>query len=240
LKTVVTGIGWVTPEGAGGGHSGGCFGFHGDRLPPIDHRRVVDNNFKHFGRLDNYTRTGLSAIAFALGDAGLDQKPLPLDLGAIFVSELGCLQTDIDYYRPLAQNTGAAPSPSLFSYTLPTSFLGEAAVYFGLRGPTFALSDCNPDAALEGIRTGLDMVQEGHCQGILAGCCEGDAPTIAFHRRPRPGAISILIENFRFRRRMGYGELKLRPTGGFDFADTTVHSLAELVRAGIKQLKAMV
>ena len=46
----------------------------------------------------------------------------------------GCLETDCDYFTTVIPEQGALASPQLFAYTLSNTFLGEAALRFGLTG----------------------------------------------------------------------------------------------------------
>ena len=71
MKTVITGSGWVTPTTMGCGKNHDRFEWRQGELPEITRKAVFEEPYPHFGRLDRYSRLGLSAIAFALKDAGL-------------------------------------------------------------------------------------------------------------------------------------------------------------------------
>ena len=80
----------------------------------------------------------------------------------------GCLATDIEYYDTVLPEGGGLPSPNLFSSTLPTCFLGEAAIQFGLTGPTLIVNAPAEDA-LSGVRLALESLFWGECGTMLAG-----------------------------------------------------------------------
>jgi len=141
----ITGIGWVFPGGMDSGKSGfekmgRKFSEKIGQLPLIKRKEVFTKPYKHFGRMDSFSRLGLAAIAFALKDAGLEEWTEKRNIGVIVSSVYGCLNTDIDYFRTVIPEKGALASPNLFAYTLPNSFLGEAAILFGMTGETFVVS----------------------------------------------------------------------------------------------------
>ena len=53
----------------------------------------------------------------------------------------GCLQTDADYYDTVRPEGGRLASPNIFAYTLSNTYLGEAAIYFGLTGAAFIIHE---------------------------------------------------------------------------------------------------
>jgi len=62
-------------------------------------------------------------------------------------------------------------SPNLFAYTLANSFLGEAAIHFGLTGPALVLNEAGV-RPLAALRWALAALADGQCQAALAGFCE--------------------------------------------------------------------
>ena len=141
MKAFITGIGWVTATDMGCGRDHNRFEFKAGKLPDITRKNVFDAPYPHFGRLDRYSRLGLSAIAFALKDAILDRWTHPRPIGIIASTVHGCLDTDLDYYDTVIPEDGRLASPNLFAYTLPNSYLGEAAIRFGLTGASYVISD---------------------------------------------------------------------------------------------------
>jgi 3-oxoacyl-(acyl-carrier-protein) synthase len=82
-----------------------------------------------------------------------------LTSGLVTGSACGCVCTDLSYFRTVLQGQ---PSPLLFSYTLPNTAPSEAAAYFGLQGPVYAVLDAAApyEAALsEAVRL-LDFIPE--------------------------------------------------------------------------------
>ena len=101
-------------------------------IPPVAREDVFPEPNLRFGRLPQYSRVGLAAVAFALRDAGMEQWKTKRFAGLVASTRAGCLATDIEYYNTVLPEGGGLPSPNLFSCTLPTCFLGEAAIQFGL------------------------------------------------------------------------------------------------------------
>ncbi|MDX2440765.1 MAG: hypothetical protein QNK40_09460 [Desulfobacterales bacterium] len=79
----VTGIGWITAAGMECGRKADSFSMPTGNLPKITGTVVFGKPYKHFGRMDEYSRLGLAAIAFALKDAGLEKWKKKRDIGII-------------------------------------------------------------------------------------------------------------------------------------------------------------
>jgi len=171
MKARILGLGWVTPAGWGRGGSDAPFGLDGGALPQLTRKDLFADPYPRFGRLDPFSRLGLSAIALALDDAGMTSWQEKRAIGLVADSRYGCLATDFDYFRALLPEEGGLASPNLFAYTLPNTVLGEAAIRFGLTGPGFVLSRGagSPFAALE---VALELLCDGDAPAVVAGFCE--------------------------------------------------------------------
>ena len=147
----------------------------------------------------------------------------------VVVSELGCLTTDMDYHRTVVDGDSPSPSPTLFSYTLPSSFLGEAAVYFGLTGPSYALTDSS-QTSLFGVHTAMDLLLNGQAQGMLAGQCDLSdpydpplAPAVV------PGCTFLMMETKDRLDGHAYGQLEKSANNALVFNSQPLISLSDLV-----------
>lgn len=213
MTALVTGMGWLTSSGLGQGRLRGkdAFALTPGALPEVRRQELFDEH-PRFGRMDGYCRAGLAGVVMALRDAGL-QGPLGLGAGLAASTRHGCLQTDLDYFATAMQGHALA-SPNLFAFTLPTSFLAEAAICFGLRGPTHVLHE--PETfGLAGVRAALEAIEFGEAEIMLAGACE-IAPTDwpgnagrSSHDVPS-GSVFLVLENqARAAARPAYGRLEL-------------------------------
>ena len=137
----ITGIGWVTAAGMGCGRDYETFAMPWGPLPDINPSDMFKKPYPNFRRMDKYSRLGLTAIAIALIDAGLSEWTRERNIGIIASTVYGCLETDVDYYKTVIPDRGANASPALFSYTLANSYLGEAAIRFGLTGINYVLTE---------------------------------------------------------------------------------------------------
>lgn len=92
-------------------------------------------------------------------------------IGLIAGSRRGSLTTDLAYGETLRQGPDGA-SPALFSYTLPSISLAEAAIHYHLTGPVYALLAPEPFAeALAAARLWLATASE-QLDCIVAGEAE--------------------------------------------------------------------
>lgn len=192
MKIFVTGIGWVGAAGMGTGRGATPFSLPQGELPLISRREVFPDPDSRFGRLDAFSRLALAGVALALRDAGIENWTEPRAVGIAASTTYGCTGTDLDYLATLGEAPGLA-SPQLFAYTLPNVFLGEAAIRFGLTGPTVIVSDEEGTGAAA-LETALDYVAGGG-DTALAGICDLARPTQHPERpEPPPGALFIVLE----------------------------------------------
>jgi len=231
--SVVAGIGWVTSQGPGRGREAREFSMTAGPIPPVTREDVFPEPNLRFGRLPQYSRVGLAAVAFALRDAGMEHWETKRSAGIVASTRTGCLATDIEYYDTVLPEGGGLPSPNLFSCTLPTCFLGEAAILFGLTGPTLIVNDPAEDA-LSGIRMALESLSWGECGTMLAGHIDLPAgPAIPGILPPHTGGLFMVLENARVPSAPGYGTLNLSDGGAVRHDGIEIAGLNELVRACI-------
>ena len=167
----IEGIGWVTPRGIGPDHASTALILGSGDLPPLKSRALLGEVHKRFGRFDDYTKAGFGALALALLNADLDQWDSKRPIGLVVSTERGCLALDTAYFETAATDDGALASPNLFAYTLPSTMLGEAAIQFGLTGPSFVVDDTVP-GHLAGIHMAADLLLWEMCDTVVAGWCD--------------------------------------------------------------------
>ena len=199
-------------------------------LPKIKPLDIFKKPYPNFRRMDKYSRLGLTAIAFALMDAGLSEWTRERNIGIIASTVYGCLGTDVDYYKTVIPDRGSNASPALFSYTLANSYLGEAAIRFGLTGINYVLTEQRP-TGLAGLQTALDHIIRGDTEQILGGICDVGCPQI-FNKPGKipPGAVFFMIEKSPSPKTSSYGELSTDEKGGVIYKGGAIKDLAILVQ----------
>ncbi|RJR48888.1 MAG: hypothetical protein C4576_07570 [Desulfobacteraceae bacterium] len=226
----VTGIGWITAAGMGCGKDHDHFAFCEGTLPAIDHERTgINNAYSNFRRMDEYSKVGIAATALALKDAGLDRWTEKRNIGIIVSSEYGCLHVDIEYIKTVLREEGIGASPALFAYTLPNSFLGDAAILFGLAGKAFAVNE-SCFLGLTGLKLAFDSLLLGECDQILCGVNNlNPLSPLQKHSKAAPGALFFVLE--KSGRVPGYGALSPAAGGVVEFKRKEVKDLGDLVRS---------
>ncbi len=175
MQACVTGIGWIIAAGLGHGRGPDPFAsLNRDANVPA-RREVFQDSDNRFGRMDAFSKLGLAAMTMALRDAGLETTPTKRHVGIVAATQRGCLATDMDYYATVLADQGQWPSPHLFTYTLPSCVLGEAALRFGLTGPTYVIHD-DQRFPLTCIRAALLEMADGEADVMLAGVCDASCP----------------------------------------------------------------
>jgi hypothetical protein len=170
----VCGIGWINEEGYG------CV------RKSMQVNRDVQNTstfppkkkdmflypFDNFGRLDGISKKVCYAVALTLKDAGLDYPfNEKLDIGIASTNTNGCLESDIRYFKDYCDNGRKLGRGNLFIYTLPSSPLSEAAIYFGLEGALFYMAKTKK--SLAGLTTmAADMISSDEVSMMFVGKAE--------------------------------------------------------------------
>ncbi len=239
MKIAVTGIAWVTPGSIGRGRDHTSLPGGQGPIPPLTRKMSFDEPFPHFGRLDTYSKIGVTAIALTLKDAHRYAWDKKRNMGVIASSFSGCLTTDIDYFDTILADGGHLASPNLFAYTLPNSFLGEAAIHFGLAGTSFVICE-EPLTGLQGLRFAVDSMTDGESDAIIAGTCDTGCPGLfTVPSNPAPGAIFCLLEKSGQPNRFSYGEMRKDGTGGICFNGMGIEDMVGLTRVCLETLEDM-
>ena len=84
MIAAITGIGWVTPASMGSGRHYQTLQPKDGKLPKLTSRMIFGKVSPHFGRLDEYSKLGLTAVAFALKDAKQDKGMKSVPQGSLF------------------------------------------------------------------------------------------------------------------------------------------------------------
>jgi 3-oxoacyl-[acyl-carrier-protein] synthase II len=230
MKAFVIGIGWVTAAGIGRGRRGDRFVMSPGELPAFTRKDIFAEPFPRFGRLDGFSRLGLAGVALALADAGLDRWEQKRNIGVMAGTACGCLGTDIAYFDTVLPEGGALASPNLFAYTLSNTFLGEAAIRFGLTGSSLVLNDSDP-AGFSPLRMALESIFWGESPLMLAGTCDLAPPEwIAPAQGSAPGTVFLLLAGSRPESMPEYGEIALNDSGMISVDGRAVDSWERLVQ----------
>lgn len=233
LSAHITGIGWVTAQGFGWGGQGGAFALVPGELPTLSRAELFPQPDRRFGRMDAFSRLGLAAVTFALRDAGLEEWREKRPIGLIAATAYGCLATDRDYFATVIPDGGALASPQLFAYTLSNTFLGEAALRFGLTGEALVVSEA-PSGGLAPLGLALENLAWNGARAMVAGLCDL-APSEGIPTIPGllPGAVFVVLEQDTRKGAPNYGALRRVVDGGYRFNDGPVADLGELVRRAL-------
>ena len=174
MKLTVRGIGWLDQDGYGSIRTGVSHPLNpqeGSRS--LAKQGIFPRPFKNFGRMDAVSQLTAGAVALALQDAGVVCGPeAKADIGILGICDSGSLVSDLAYFRDYLDNGRSTSRGNLFVYTLPSSPLGEAAIYFGLTGPLLYLAGGERPlgAALE--QAG-ELIASGETGGLLVGQVSG-------------------------------------------------------------------
>lgn len=234
MKAFITGIGWVTAAGPGQGRRRDRFAMPEGPLPTISRKDLFADPYPRFGRLDDFSRLGLAGIALALTDAGLDQWQNKRNIGIFAGTTGGCLGTDLAYFETVLPAEGSLASPNLFAYTLPNTFLGEAAIRFGLTGPSWVANPGDGNA-LGCLGIALESLAFNECPIALAGFCDLEHPSILTEPPANRGTVFLTLAREPGDGTSLYGEIRQDSPGQIRFEGNRVCDWIQLVRACLEQ-----
>jgi 3-oxoacyl-[acyl-carrier-protein] synthase II len=229
----ITGIGWITSTGLWRGKDIKTAAMLNAMLEAETNGQLpdipLDGSYPSSRRMDKYSRLGMTAIALALQDARLDAWTEKRNIGIITSTEYGCLNTDFDYFDSVLTDDGIGASPGLFSYTLPSSFMGDVAIRFGLTGSSFAIHEKSA-FALTALKLALNAIAFGDTDKMVCGVCHPEPPP-AFKKINRipAGALFIAIEKTPANG-FSYGKVSLDNAGFITFNRERINDLQEFVR----------
>lgn len=222
----IYGIGWVSAAGLGWGERGKIPDFSQLELPALRRKDIFLEPDLRFGRLDPFSKIGLSAITLALRDAEMEVWEQKRDIGLIAATRSGSLSADREYFQTVLAPDEPA-SPQLFAYTLSTCFLGEASIRFGLTGIAAAIATPE-ESPLQWLIQALEMLADGEAAAMLAGWCDlpddfspYTAAGALFCLLARPGAIPAPPR----------ARVQREPNGTITIANQIITTREQLVRA---------
>jgi 3-oxoacyl-[acyl-carrier-protein] synthase II len=195
MNIYIHGVGWIRKE------EYGCI-MREKRLSYTDGKSVnaltgkdiFPYPFKNFGRLDTLSKITCRAVALALDDAGIGYSPgRKQDIGIIGANTAGSLQSDVQYFKDYLESGRTLSRANLFIYTLPSSPLGEAAIYFGLQGPL--LYATGRDKSLAAITAmAADMTFHDEASAMLVGTAEEDEAVFFVIMKNHDSGQSVLCD----------------------------------------------
>lgn len=121
-------------------------------------------------RMDRAARLLTMAMQTALGESR-GARPVGPELGAIAGSAYGSVDASAEFIQRIYEKGGRLASPMAFPNLVPSSPVGHAAIYLGMRGPVLATLDLGVtgDAA---VALACELIEAGEAPAMLAGCVE--------------------------------------------------------------------
>lgn len=135
-------------------------------LRPADHLDVGRAR-----RLDRAGRLTAIAVQQALAEGRGASAPAPERAGAIVGASFGNVEASTAYLKRIHEKGAKFASPAEFPNLLPSSPVGHASIYLGLRGASLAVSDLNVTAE-SAMVTAIELVAAGEAEQLAAGSVE--------------------------------------------------------------------
>ncbi|WP_437731107.1 beta-ketoacyl synthase N-terminal-like domain-containing protein [Sorangium sp. So ce1335] len=193
-SVVVTAAATIGPLGVLSSRGGAAYLEPG---PPPAEGPIAFNTGAHLDlararRLDRAGRLTTAAILTALADAGLggaaqiearasdpaaDAAPSRTLPGAIVGASFGSVDASTAYMRRIYDKGAKYASPADFPNLVPSSPVGHASIYLGLRGPVFAMADLGATAE-SAMVTAIELITAGEGEALAAGSVEEASPMI--------------------------------------------------------------
>ena len=177
---MIGGIGWLDGSGWGCVLSGRREAGAAACNALWKRRDVFETPVRNLGRFDGATRLTVAACGLALADAAACGFARPArGIGLVISNREGSLQANLAYFRDYLQAGRTLARGNLFIYTLPSSPLAEASIYFGFDGPMF----------YAGFTAGLTENLIGTARAMMS----AGAPGVMAVRGDESGAVAFLL-----------------------------------------------
>jgi 3-oxoacyl-(acyl-carrier-protein) synthase len=178
-----TGLGWIGSRGWGSGQAQPCLW----QSPETFERRLSSPPLapgpRHYGRFDRASRLVCHALQLALADAGYGAaRSLPEGSGLIGTGDMGTLAANQTYYSDYVRHGKLLGRSNLFLYTLPTSALAEAAIFWRLRGPLLHLGGGTEHDA-HAFTIAEDLLSAGGAPCVLVCVATADSAVVTVLER---------------------------------------------------------
>jgi 3-oxoacyl-[acyl-carrier-protein] synthase II len=121
-------------------------------------------------RMDRSARLLTMSMVTALGEAK-GEHPLGSELGAVAGSAYGSVDASAEFVQRVYEKGGRLASPMAFPNLVPSSPVGHAAIYLGMRGPVLATLDLGVTGE-SAVALACELIEAGEAPAMLAGCIE--------------------------------------------------------------------
>jgi 3-oxoacyl-[acyl-carrier-protein] synthase II len=121
-------------------------------------------------RMDRAARLLTLAMKTALGEAGAGVRD-GCDLGAVGGAAYGSVDSSAEFIQRIYEKGPRLASPLIFPNLVPSSPVGHASIYLGLRGPVLSTADLGVTGEAA-FALGCLLVEGGEAPAMLAGCVE--------------------------------------------------------------------
>lgn len=129
--------------------------------------------FDRFGRLDGLCKGAMIAVEMlGLPPAGNARAEWAILVG----TQYGSVEVDAAFFATRNQPGGA--SPLLFSYTLPSTVIGEMAIRHRITGPNACYMEGRDSGALA-LREGLSLIPGGKARACVCVGCDAASPPVS-------------------------------------------------------------
>jgi 3-oxoacyl-[acyl-carrier-protein] synthase II len=128
-------------------------------------------------RLDRAGRLTTVAMKTALESAAIDATAATLRTGAIGGASFGSVDGSTAYMRRIYDKGAKYASPADFPNLVPSSPVGHASIYLGLRGVVLAAADLGATAEST-IAIAAELIEAGEGDALFAGSSEEASPMI--------------------------------------------------------------
>jgi 3-oxoacyl-[acyl-carrier-protein] synthase II len=170
-RIVVTGGATLGPLGLRGAEESRAYLEEGREPGP---EPLVFEAKEHFDlararRMDRSARLLTMSMQLALGEASA--AGAPSDVGAVSGSAYGAVDSSAEFIQRIYEKGGRLASPMDFPNLVPSSPVGHAAIYLGVRGPVLSAADLGVTAeAAFGLA--CELLEVGEARAIVAGGVE--------------------------------------------------------------------
>lgn len=105
-------------------------------------RHIYDQlgiSYPKFFKMDAPSKLAFLTSELLIKESTHSQELAGADVGLLFATKSGCMQSDIKHYESYVDDDNFFPSPAVFVYTLPNIMLGEVCIRHKIQGEATCL-----------------------------------------------------------------------------------------------------
>ena len=189
MAVQITGMGIITPEKYLMQDGFKEWENPGKVIPPIK-SSFFKREYPRYSRYDSFSKLGCAAATLAIENSGIPESEIKGDrTGIILGTMTGSIGIDIKHLKRIFSKDISFASPQIFSFTLPSTCIGEISILYGITGTDYIINS-GYTSGLSAIFDGVHLIESGEMDYVIAGGLDSIPIVLVENNRIWEGNVS--------------------------------------------------